>query len=500
MSIILILPNQLFENNELIKDNSMIYLYEEPIFFTKFKFHKLKLILHRSTMKCYYDYLKSNYDNHINYIEYNENLKYILGKHKNKKLVLYDPVDFDIIKNLKKICKDLNIELFVKDSPLFLTKLNELLQYKKENEKFHQMTFYIWQRKRLNILLNKNKKPIGGKWTFDKENRLPFPDNFNDNKKLEINNNKYVEEAKNYINKNFANNPGEDELYLPINFKDSKKHLDKFLKQKLNCFGPYQDAVSKNIIIGCHSVLSPLLNIGLITPFYVINKVIDYYEKHKNNINFSSVEGFIRQIIGWRESIHYIYMFHHTELIKANHFNHTRKLEKEWYTADTGIEIIDDIIKKILKYAYAHHIERLMYLSNFMLLAKFDPKEIYKWFISLVAIDSYQWVMEPNVYAMGQYSTGPLMMNRPYFSSSNYISKMSSYKKKPNLYKKIKLNDDEYEWYEIWDALYYNFINDNLKDFSKNYSTARSVSHWNKKSGKEKNKLLNLSKKYINIY
>jgi deoxyribodipyrimidine photolyase-related protein len=192
-------------------------------------------------------------------------------------------------------------------------------------------------------------------------------------------------------------------------------------------------------------------------------------------------------------------MFKHKEMVNSNHFNHKHKLHNSWYTGTTTIELLDDIIKKVLQYGYAHHIERLMYIGNFMLLNETDPQDVYDWFMSLF-IDAYPWVMEANVYAMSQYSTGPLIMTRPYFSSSNYINKMSSYKVSKDLYGKIKLGTENYEWYEIWNALYYNFINNNKLEFSKNYAIASAVGHWNKKSASEKSKLLSIAKQWIKKY
>ena len=285
-------------------------------------------------------------------------------------------------------------------------------------------------------------------------------------------------------------------MYLPIDHEGAKKQLKQFLKERLNCFGPYQDAVSKDIIFGCHTVLSPLINIGLITPKEVIDTILVYHKNNKPKLE--SVEALIRQIIGWREMIRLMYIFKHKEMETLNHFNHNRKLTKEWYTANTNIEPIDDIINKVLKFGYAHHIERLMYLGNFMLLNQIKPKDVFKWFMELF-IDSYQWVMQANVYAMSSYSTGPLLMTRPYFSSSNYINKMSSYKLNNN-YNNITLNNTQYIWYEIWNALYYNFINNNKLEFSKNYAVASSVKHWNNKSKQEKDILLNIAKEWFKIY
>lgn len=495
-NIIITFPNGLFEDNTLINRNSTVYIYEHPIFFTKYNYHKLKLILHRATMKYYEDFIKNKYKCKVIYVEYNKSINSIFAKHKNKKIEFYDPVDHDVIKDLKKNAKIYNIELFGHDTPLFLCTMQDMTNYLDDGGKYHQTSFYIWQRKRLGILVDKNNKPIGGKWTYDTENRLPFPQNFNKDIRFKTNDSKYVKEAVNYVNKYFKDHPGSDNFYLPINHQGAKQHLKKFLKEKLDCFGPYQDAVSKDIVFGCHSIISPFLNIGLLTPQYVIEEIMKKYTR----TNLVSIEAILRQIIGWREILRMMYIFKHKEMKQLNHFKHNKKLDNKWFTQEpnTGIIVIDDLIKKVMKYGYAHHIERLMYLSNFMLLTETKPDDAYEWF--MIFIDSYPWVMSGNVYAMGQYSTGPLLMTRPYFSSSNYINKMSTYKSKKDIYAKIKLGSEEYEWFEIWDALYYNFINNHKKEFSKNYAIASSVGHWNRKSKEEQNDLLRIAKNYLEKY
>ena len=500
MDVIIVLPIHLFESNDLINNDSHVYIYEHPSYFTNYDYHKLKLILHRSTMKFYYDYINNKHNCQTKYLEYTYDVENIFKKYQNKKINIYDPVDHDIMEQFNQFAIKYNIDLVVHDTLSFIEPYDDLTHYYNLNAaNISQTSFYIWQRKRYNILVDKNQKPINGKWTFDKENREPYSKEFNENI-TDINfkqtNNKYVQEAVKYVNKYFKNNPGSDNFYLPNDFTGAKKHLTKFIKERLDCFGPYQDTVSENIVFGCHSVLSPLLNTGLLTPTYVIERILDYYEKNKKNLNFSSVEGIVRQIIGWRSWMRYNYMFKHKELINDNYFNHTRKLDKSWYTGKTGIVPIDDIIMKVLKYGYAHHIERLMYIGNFMLLSQIHPKEVYKWFQSLF-IDSYTVFMETNVYGMSQYSCGPLLVSRPYFSSSNYIDKMSSYTRKPDVYPRIILNKEEYEWYEIWDALYYNFIKNNKLKFKKNYSTARSVGHWDRKSPGQKRELLKIATNFL---
>jgi deoxyribodipyrimidine photolyase-related protein len=248
-------------------------------------------------------------------------------------------------------------------------------------------------------------------------------------------------------------------IYYPITHEDARIHLKNFIKKRLETFGKYQDGISKNVIFGSHSILSPLLNIGLITPNIVIDEVLYYY--NTNNKSLISVEAFIRQLIGWRSYIRFIYIYHGSEMKTMNRLNHKKKLPKSWYNEGTKIRIVDDMITKVKKYGYLHHIERLMIMGNIGLLLKIDPKELYEWFM-ICFIDSYEWVMIPNVYGMSQYSLINIsMMTRPYISSSNYIKKMSDYKKE--------------DWYDKWDALYWNFINDNKEILKKIYAIAMQV-------------------------
>jgi deoxyribodipyrimidine photolyase-related protein len=221
------------------------------------------------------------------------------------------------------------------------------------------------------------------------------------------------------------------------------------------------------------------MNIGLLTD----NEVLDITLKYQNKVPIQSFEGFIRQIIGWRNYMYSIYILEGTNLRKMNFFNHNNKLNKEkMWLGNTGLLPVDNIIKKIDNYSYSHHIERLMYLGNYMLLCMINPNDVYEIFMEWT-IDAYDWVMIPNVYSMSQYADGGLIMTKPYFSSSNYILKMSDYKKE--------------KWCILWDALYYNFINVHQEYLSKNYGTSRQVLHWKKKLDKEKNKIIKIASEYL---
>jgi deoxyribodipyrimidine photolyase-related protein len=478
MDIFLIFPIHLFlDINNLY--NKIVYLIEEPRYFTDFKYHKLKLAYHRATMKSYYDYLLFNKIN-VKYINFDDTEKCYKELNNLKKNVnIYDLADKVLEKKIKKILSNIVINKtlnFLVDEELI--KLNKNKFY--NGTQYNHKNFYKWQRIRLGILINADETPIGGKWSYDTENRKKLPDNVDIPPIYKLKSNEYIEEAKIYVDKHFSNNYGSLDYFIyPINHTDSKKWLLYFLKKKFENFGIYEDAVSDKDPFLFHSVITPMMNIGLLTD----NEVLNITLKYQNKISISSFEGFIRQIIGWRNYIYTIYLLEGDKLSKSNFLNNHNKLNKEiMWTAQTNILPIDNIIKKIVLYSYAHHIERLMYLGNYMLICMINPKDVYEIFMEWT-IDAYEWVMIPNVYGMSQFADAKLMMTRPYFSSSNYILKMSNYKKNT--------------WCNTYDALYYNFINTHKKYLSSNYATARQVVFWNKKSVKDKNEILNIAKTYL---
>jgi len=484
MRTLLLLPNQLF-HLDIIKEIEFnnIVLYEHPKFFTEYNYHKSKLVFHRASMKNYYDILEKKYK--IKYVDYYEKLKI------QNDIIMFDPTDFDISDEISKYAKKHKLNLEIQESPLFIFTLSELDEYINSQKSGHYFnaTFYKWARTKKNILMEKNG-PMGGKWSFDTENRLPFQKDYKEKPITFISNN-YIKEATKYVEKEFPNNYGEINIFTPINHNDAEKYFDSFLNNRFKNFGAYEDAISSEVMIGYHSGISALLNIGLLNPLEVIEKAIK-----KKSVKIQSIEGFVRQILSWREYVRLLYIKEHKTFKKQNFLKHTNKISKSWYNGTTGIVPLDNIIKKALKIAYLHHIERLMIAGNLALLMQIKPTDIYKWFIEIVSIDAYEWVMEPNVYGMSQHSVGQLMMNRPYYSSSNYIFKMSNYKKSDQN-EKIILNDESYEWYEIFDALYYNFINDNKSYLKSIYATANSVFILNKKSTNEKTRLFKIAKLYL---
>lgn len=423
--IFILYPHQLFQNIETLRDKKVL-LVEEPLFFSQYTFHIQKLILHRASMKFYEDYLKQNGIE----VQYFEDESYI-EIYKEHEIAIYDVVDDYLFKKIKKSFTSLSIF----PNPSFIAS--------KDNSKFFHY-FYINRRKELNILLDQEDKPVGGKWSFDAQNRKKIPKDTLIPKSL-VFENEYINEAKTYVKK-FKTVGSSDKFYFPTTFEQAKLVFDDFLKYKFSKFGSYQDAITKDDSFLFHSNISSSLNNGLLDTRYVVQKVLAL-----SDIPLNAKEGFLRQIIGWREFMLRIYSQDGTQLRNTNFFEAKNSIPKAILEAKSGLLPLDETIKKLNKTSYAHHIERLMVLGNIFLLLEIDPNKMHTFFMRYF-IDAYDWVMVGNVYAMVCYGGG--FTTKPYIASSNYILKMSNYKKGP--------------WCEILDALYWSFLQKHKDRLSSN--------------------------------
>ncbi len=487
----LIFPNQLFRNSQLLKLNCQILILEDSLFFGNDRFNKLinhknKLIFHRASMIAYKQYLEK-LGFKVLYVE-NENdistfdylTKYL--KDNYQKINLINPHDFLIMRRIKKFIKVNNLELNVLPSPMFITKANLREQFELNTKKPLMGRFYENQRKSLKILIKSDGKPEGGKWSFDEMNRKKLPKKINIPDIPKLLKNDFVLKAEKSLAKMDIKFICESKFFLyPTNFEESDKWLDDFFEYRFFLFGDYEDAICKENTFLWHSLLSPLLNSGLLTPEEIVKKALVYANKNKVPIN--SLEGFIRQIIGWREFICLVYEKYGTKMRNSNFWNFEDKpIPDCFYSGNTGIEPVDIVIKNIIKFGYCHHIERLMIIGNFMLLCRIHPNKVYKWFMEMF-IDSYDWVMVPNVYGMSQFSDGGIFSTKPYISSSNYVKKMSNFKSG--------------DWCTIWDGLFWKFIKDNEIYFRKQYRLSMLTRNLDKMSDEKLTKHLKIAENYL---
>ncbi|MEZ4685522.1 MAG: cryptochrome/photolyase family protein [Bacteroidia bacterium] len=470
----IVFPHQLFKEHPVLQKNTPVYLIEDSLFFGDkqypARFHQQKLVLHRASMKLFARNLESKgYE--VHYLSYIDDLGKkpagfwltFLAEKGIEKIRFCDPVDCMLEKRIRRAAGKHGLQLDMLESPNFINSRKENERLFSESKRYFMADFYKYQRKKLGILLEEDgENPLGGQWSFDEENRKKLPKKLIDQlpempwpERLEV-----VEEAILYVKKHFSENPGQAvDFRYPVNHEQAEAWLEDFLQQRFANFGPFEDAIEEGKPFLYHSLLTPMLNIGLLSPMQVVDRALAFAED--NEVPLPSLEGFVRQIIGWREYMRATYVQEGVRMRNGNHWKHHRRMPEDFYTGETGIPPIDDAIKRTLSFAYTHHIERLMVLGGFMFLCRIDPKAIYTWFMELF-IDAYDWVMVPNVYAMSQNSAGGIITTKPYFSGSNYVRKMSHY--------------TTGDWCDTWDGLYWNFIFDHSEALEKHPRWAMMVS------------------------
>ena len=459
--VFVILGNQLFEP-KILKNLGCtdVFMSEDFHLCTYEKHHKLKLYLFLCAMREYKDELESN-DISVHYSKldereegqsYKQHLIDFVNKNNIEGLNLFEIEDKDFEKEILEGLNESNIRVETHQSPNFLFSREEFHSLTKDKKVFRMANFYQQGRKKFDILLDENKKPVGGKWSFDQENRKKIP------AKTVIpdipmpNQSKHHDDICRLIESHFDSHPGKlGNPWFPVTREDAESQFIDFIRNRMAGFGVYEDAMleGKNFLF--HSCISASMNIGLLSPKNIIRVLLDSADKFQ--IPMNSLEGFIRQVLGWREFIRGIYQEKGEFQFNHNYWGHTAKLTDSWYQAATGIVPLDDSINTALQDGYNHHIPRLMVISNLMNLCEIDPKEIYRWFMEMY-IDSSEWVMVPNVFGMATYSDGGLMSTKPYTCGSNYFLKMSNYKRG--------------DWCDTVDGLYWRFIEKNRNFYQSN--------------------------------
>lgn len=459
----LILGDCLFPSHEelfLEAEGNLVVMLEDYGLCTHFRYHKHKITFFLSAMRWHAEDLKLKQEVHYFPLEngnqkldqrsFEAKLDAFLEKHSQvETLRIYEVDDRFFEERIILWTKAKGLKLEWVPSPKFLFSLADFQDYLANSRKPFLKTYYERQRKALNILLEEDGQPVGGQWSYDADNRKKMPKTVKEPLPLSFSDSAILKSVKALVDRQFSDHPGETKSFRwAINRAEALSVLQQFVEEKIELFGPYEDAFEADMKFGFHSTLSPYLNNGLLIPSEVIQAVLDaYYQKQAH---LASVEGFIRQVLGWREFIRGMYRNFNFE---GNHFNLQRKLSSHWYEGNTGIPPLDDAIKKVKEEAYNHHIERLMVLGNLMLLCEINPKEVYAWFMEMY-IDSADWVMVPNVLGMSQFADGGLFATKPYIAGSNYMRKMSHYPKG--------------DWCDTVDGLYWRFIEKHQETFARN--------------------------------
>lgn len=471
---LLLLPNQLFYRllPQWRKSFDRAVVVEHPKFFRGV--HCMKLLYHRITMQLFFHALQKHLP--ARYVE--------CRQYKRKDLrntVLYHPMDHEIAEEFAGQVLD--------ECPLFPVPLADLERFRGLSGVRHNAQFYTWVKRQPFM---KGVAGLIGSKVYDAENRKPFPRNFDPAAADPLPN--YADEhpdllqsALRYVEslQSTAAFKGWGALdpaacVFPLDHTQALRHLQYFVQHKLPDFGPYQDAVHSDVLVGHHSGLSAALNCGILSTEECLAAVA----ARRPRAPLQSVEGFVRQIASWRTYTMMLYLLHRDKFDERQ-FRHTRRIPESFYTGTTGIAPLDEAIHKAYQFAYLHHIERLMVVGNVMFLCGFDPDEVYRWFMRCVSIDAYEWVMVPNIYGMSQHATS-FMMTRPYFAASNYLLKMTSHTRARSTH-----------WTGVLDALYYHFVDRNLQLLEKSYVGASAVAVWKKKTPAQRTAALHLAKQFL---
>ncbi len=389
------------------------------------------------------------------------------------------PDEHRLLTQLTELDLPKKIKQAMVDSEHFLLPIDEISDHFSEGKHHKMEFFYRKMRRRFNILMD-NHQPLGGQWNYDAENRsklkkedlehIPQPLLFAND----------VGEITERIDKHTIEYFGktDKQLLWPTNRQQATKLLRFFCEYCLPQFGKFQDAMTCNSAHQWslyHSRLSFALNSKILHPLTVINEAINAFEQAAGDITLPQIEGFIRQILGWREYIRGVYWANMPKYQTLNHFNAKQNLPKYFWTGKTKMQCMKQAIEQSLDYAYAHHIQRLMITGNFCLLTGIDPKQVDAWYLGIY-IDAIEWVEMPNTRGMSQFADGGLIATKPYAAGGNYINKMSDYCK--NCHYKIKEKTGETAC--PFNSLYWGFMIKHKEEFEKNPRIGMIYHNWGK--------------------
>jgi len=491
MRLIWILGDQLLPAHPLLPSPAgdlLVGLIESSPRGSHLRYHQQKLTLLYSAMRHYAaDLKKQKFATLYHHLtdtpagaDYATILSHWIQKHKIREIHLLDPNEYDTFHSLPALSKKLGVPIHRHASPQFLVPRAEFATWAEGKKHLLMETHYRRLRTERNILLDAKGKPEGGDWNLDDQNRRtyrefakanptvpPFPPPIQD---------PIVKKVAQEVAAHFPTHPGQaDQLWVPVTRAGALDWLKTFIRQRLAQFGPWEDAMVEGQQILFHSVLSPLLNIGLLTPQECIQAAEKAYREGKAPLN--SVEGFIRQILGWREFIHGIYWLKMPEYRKANFLGADRPLPRWAYTGETDMRCVSQAIHGAVDHAYNHHIQRLMVLGNYFLLGGYEPQAVLRWYTEMY-LDAYDWVMVPNVLGMILFADGGFFATKPYAAGAAYQDKMGNHCASCQFDPKQREGPKACPFH----SLYWNFFGQHAKLFGKNPRIGMMVKIWEKKT------------------
>ena len=436
-NLILVLGDQLDSENPALTglDRSLdsIVMIEAAGEATHVWSHKARIALFLSAMRHYAEMLRSR-DLPLQYLVLNDSaestltarLASVIAQCRPEKLIVCEPGEYRLQQDIEKVCLDSGISLEIRKDSHFLCSRESFAAWAEGRRELRMEFFYREMRRRHDVMMD-DGQPAGGRWNFDSDNRagftktgpgpLPQPPRFAADA--------ITREVIAVVQNRFAEHPGSlDDFNWPVTRSDALRALNDFIEQRLPRFGAHQDAMWTGMPFGWHSLLSAALNLKLLNPREVIAAAVAAWRQ--GHAPLAATEGFVRQILGWREFIRGVYWLDMPGLLEANHFGHDRALPAWYWTGETAMNCMREAIGQTLKHGYAHHIQRLMVTGNFALLAGVRPQAVHEWYLA-VYVDAVEWVELPNTAGMALYANGGRFTSKPYIASGAYINRMSNY-------------------------------------------------------------------------
>lgn len=471
----LILGDQLFRDLSALPDAPVV-MVEDAGLAGHFRYHSHKLVLTFSAMRHFSACLGER----VRYFEIDQRQTVfsVLEATGAREVHTYEPADHFFAQQLRKWAGQTGIRLVEHENPMFLTSRDAWGTYARSYKRRFMAEFYRWQRLRLGLLLTECGGPVGGQWSFDPENRKPLPKKLTPPYVAPCEPDAITREVQEMVANRFPDHAGDPaDFAYPVSHEEAEAWLDTFVEERLDLFGDYEDALSRRERVIYHGVLTPMLNTGLLTPDQVVRRVLDRHEQRPVPLN--SLEGFIRQVVGWREFIRGV---DREDRAGEDIFGHTRRLRPCWWDATTGLPPLDLSLSRAVRHGWCHHIERLMVIGAAAFMVEARPDEAYRLFMELF-VDAAEWVMGPNVFGMSQFSSTASFATKPYFSGSAYLLKMSDYEKGP--------------WCEVWDGLYWRTVRRNREFFANNPRTVQLARGYDRLEPVRRERILNAADRFV---
>lgn len=490
-----IFSDQLSHSISALKDmepNDMILMCELRDEVTRTQHHPKKIALWFAAMRHFGEELKDQ-GIKVHYVDFNDpsnthtlydEVKRAVHDLSIQKIIVTEPGEYHFLETIKSWERSLNIDVEIRTDDRFLCTIDEFKNWAHNKKELRMEYFYRNMRKKYNILIEPDGSPTGGLWNYDKENRKPPSSTIASIKRISHQKSDILKSVLDLVRQNFNNHFGDLEpFYYAINREQALMELDHFIIHILPHFGDYQDAMVKGNAYLYHSLLSSYINIGLLLPLEVCQKAEIAYRSGRVSLN--SAEGFIRQILGWREFIRGIYWLKMPEYGELNTLEAKTPLPKFYWGGKTHMTCVSEAVSHTKVHAYSHHIQRLMVTGNFALLAGLDVKEVQEWYLAVYS-DAYEWVEMPNTLGMALFGDGGIVASKPYAGSGQYINKMSNFCKQ--CYYDVK--DMTGPKACPFNALYWNFLQRHRESFSKIPRLSFMYATWDKFETSKKNAII----------